>query len=177
MLWILEDVGGVLYTRKVIKLKNMSKPDQEKILWPWLEVVARCCIDYTGLGIGWGDDAQRKFGKYKIETVTFTPHVKEMLAYPLRGRMEDRKLYIPCDPEIRADLRAVTKETTTAGNIRFTAERTQDGHADRFWALALAVHAASTPTGPVEYETVSRRRFAASRDEMPTGAYMHRGAW
>jgi hypothetical protein len=44
---------------------------------------------------------------------------------------------------IRADLRSVTKQTTEAGNIRFTAERTPDGHADRFWALALAVHAAS----------------------------------
>ncbi len=163
VLWILEDVGGVLYTRKVIKLKNMSKPDQEKILWPWLEVVSRCCIDYTALGIGWGDDAQRKFGQYKIETVTFTPHVKEMLAYPLRGRMEDRKLYIPCDPEIRADLRAVTKETTAAGNIRFTAERNHDNHADRFWALALAVHAASAPIAVIEYESTGIRRITATR--------------
>jgi phage FluMu gp28-like protein len=37
----------------------------------------------------------------------------------------------------------VTKQTTAAGNIRFTAERTPDGHSDRFWSLALANHAAS----------------------------------
>jgi replicative DNA helicase Mcm len=33
------------------------------------------------------------------------------------------------------------------------------GNSDRFWALALAIHAASTPAGPVEYETVSKRAF------------------
>ncbi len=85
-----------------------------------------------------------RFGTYRIELVTFTSRVKEALAYPVRGAMEDRKVRIPYDPEIRADLRSVTKQTTAAGNIRFTAERTQDGHADRFWALALAIHAAGS---------------------------------
>lgn len=149
VLWVLELLGDVLYTRKVIELRNMSKPDQEKILWPWMALAERTCIDYTGLGIGWGDDAQANFGKYRVELVTFTPRVKEELAYPVRGRMEDKKLRIPYKPEIRADLRAVTKETTAAGNIRFTAERSENGHADRFWALGLAVHAAGNSAGPV----------------------------
>lgn len=148
VLWILELLGDVLYTRKVITLRNMSKPDQEKVLWPWLAQVERCCIDYTGLGIGWGDDAVKEFGQYRMELVTFSPRVKEELAYPVRGKMEDKKIRIPFDPEVRADLRAVTKETTVAGNIRFTAERSENGHADRFWALGLAVHAAGSNAGP-----------------------------
>lgn len=142
VLWVLEELGDVLYTRAVIALRNMSKPDQEKVIWPWLPVINRTCFDYTGLGIGWGDDAQQKFGTYKVELVNFTARVKEELAYPLRGKMEDRKIRIPFDQDVRADLRSVTKETTAASNIRFTAERSKDGHADRFWALALAVHAA-----------------------------------
>ena len=93
------------------------------------------------MGIGWGDDAQAKFGQYRVESLTFTGRVKEELAYPVRGAMEDKKLRIPYKPEIRADLRAVTKVTTAAGNIRFTAERSENGHADRFWALALGIHA------------------------------------
>lgn len=148
VLWVVEQLGDVLYTRHVEALQNMSKPDQEKILWPWIERCARTCIDYTGLGIGWGDDAQRRFGKYKVECVTFTPKVKEALAYPVRGKMEDKRLRIPQDPKIRADLRAVTKETTAAGNIRFTAERTPDGHSDRFWSLGLAIHAAGDGNAP-----------------------------
>lgn len=142
VIWVLERLGDVLYTRAVIRLRNMSKPDQEKILWPWLERARRSNLDYTGLGIGWGDDAQAKFGKYKVELVTFTQQVKEALAYPVRSRMEERRLRIPYMPAVRASLRSVTKQVTPAGNIRFMAERTADGHADDFWALALAIQAA-----------------------------------
>lgn len=150
VLWVLEKLGDVLYTRAIIELRNMPKPDQEKVIWPILQLIDRACFDNTGLGIGWTDDAQRAFGQYRIEGVTFTGATKEALAYPVRGAMEDKKLRIPYKPEIRADLRAVTKVTTSSGNIRFTAERSENGHADRFWALALAVHAAQTGNnGPI----------------------------
>ena len=170
VLWVLELLGDVLYTRLIITLKNMTKPDQEKILWPWLPLIERTCFDYTGLGIGWGDDAQKQFGAGKVELVTFTTKVKETLAFPVRGKMEDKKLRLPFDPHVRADLRAVTKETTAAGNIRFTAERSKDGHADRFWALALAIHAASTPGGPLEITAVGPRRETADLDDEYIGA-------
>ena len=78
---------------------------------------------------------------YRVERVTFTGPVKEELAYPVRAAFEDRSLRIPSDPFIRADLRAIRKEATLSGNIRFTADRGKNGHADRFWALALALHA------------------------------------
>jgi len=45
----------------------------------------------------------------------------------------------------------VKKVTTSAGNIRFDAERTNDGHADRFWSLALAVHAGGTAAAKPVY--------------------------
>ena len=156
VLWIVERLGDVFYTRHIEALQNMRKSEQEKIIWPWLRRCRRSAIDSTGLGIGWADDAQDEFGAYAVEAVNFSTNVKEALAYPVRGRMEDRRLRIPQSPKIRADLRSVTKQVTSAGNIRFTAERTPDGHADHFWALALAVHAASgidagrwTPMMPV----------------------------
>ena len=147
VLWVFELLGDVLYTRHVECLQNMTKAEQERVLWPWFARCQRVCIDATGLGIGWTDDAQARFGTYKIEGVTFTQQVKEKLAYPVRARMEDRRMRIPMDGKIRADLRAVTKQVTMAGNIRFTAERTPDGHSDRFWALALGIHAASGAEG------------------------------
>lgn len=157
VLWVLEQLGDVLYTRMVVELRKMSKPDQEDILWPIMANMDRTCLDYTGLGIGWGDDAQKKFGTNRVECVTFSAKVKEALAYPVRGKMEDRKLRIPYKPEIRADLRAVTKETTAVGNIRFTAERSENGHADRFWALALAVEAASGTVAEYAYHPVGKK--------------------
>lgn len=154
VLWIVEVLGDVVYTRHIETMKNMSKPNQEKILWPWLQKCVRTCIDATGLGIGWADDAQAKFGSYAVEAVTFTPKVKEALAYPVRSHMQERTLRIPYDREIRADLRSVTKQVTAAGNVRFTAERTPDGHADRFWALALAIEAAKGSHGEYAYQSV-----------------------
>lgn len=151
VLWVVEQLGDVLYTRHVERLQNMRKSEQEKILWPWLEQCDRTCIDATGLGIGWADDAQDQFGPHRVEAVTFTQRVKEALAYPVRGAMEDRTLRIPQDPQIRADLRQVTKQVTSTGQVRFTAERTPDGHADHFWALGLALHAAAQPSAPIEF--------------------------
>jgi phage FluMu gp28-like protein len=151
VLWVLERLGDGLYTRAVITLKAMAKPDQEAILWPWIGRLQRVSMDYTGLGIGWGDDAQRRFGAGRVELVTFTGPTKEALAYPVRGALEDRRLRIPYDPAIRADLRAVAKTVTPTGNLRFTAERSAAGHADRFWALALAIAAAAQPQAQYAY--------------------------
>ncbi len=158
VLWVVEQLGDVLYTRHIECMQNMRKSAQEAILWPWFERCDRVCIDQTGLGIGWVDDAQDKFGEHAIEGVSFTGPMKEALAYPLRGAFEDRTVRIPHDPKIRADLRQVTKTVTAAGNIRFTAERTPDGHADRFWALALAQHAATNPSAPIEFTSSGQPR-------------------
>jgi phage FluMu gp28-like protein len=82
--------------------------------------------------------------------VTFTGAVKEALAYPLKAALEDRTLRIPDDPAVFSDFRAIRKTTTAAGNIRFEGERTKDGHSDRFWGCALALHAKSgAPKGPM----------------------------
>ncbi|PZR89650.1 MAG: hypothetical protein DI537_20615 [Stutzerimonas stutzeri] len=167
VLWVVERLGDVLYTRHIEALQNMSKPDQEKVIWPWLERCVRTCIDATGLGIGWADDAQARFGEHAVEAVTFSAKVKEALAYPVRSKMEERTLRIPYEKMIRADLRSVTKQVTAAGNVRFTAERTPDGHADRFWALALAIEAANTPQMEYGYKAVPRSpsKFDARSDD------------
>lgn len=164
VLWVVEKLGDVLYTRHVETMEKMRKSAQEAILWPWFALCDRICIDCTGLGIGWTDDAQDKFGESRVEGVTFTGQVKEALAYAVKGAMEDRKMRIPEDPTIRADLRKVQKTTTAAGNIRFVAESDNAGHADRFWALALAQHAADGISGPVF--VASRPRHSELRQSL-----------
>lgn len=172
VLWVVEKLGDVLYTRHIETLQNMSKPDQEKVLWPWFERCVRICIDATGLGIGWADDAQKKFGAHVVEAVTFTAAVKEALAYPVRSKMEERRLRIPFDKHTRADLRSVTKQVSAAGNIRFTAERTVDGHADRFWAIALAIEAAGGPQMQYGYKAAPRTasKFETTSTDRDDGA-------
>ncbi|MCY3689868.1 MAG: terminase family protein [Gammaproteobacteria bacterium] len=175
-LWVLERLGDVFYTRHHQGLRNMRKSEQEAILWPWFAVCDRVCIDRTGLGIGWCDDAQDEFGERRVEGVQFTGAAKEAMAYALRGRMEDRRLRIPRDRAIRASLRKTRKTTTAAGNIRFDAESDSAGHADEFWALALAIEAGGAETGPFEYAATRSVRPTADLDGGEGAARRWRGA-
>jgi phage FluMu gp28-like protein len=152
VIWVLEKLGDVFYTQIVETMESETFEAQEGALYALLEDprVKRCCIDQTGMGRQFAERAQRRFGQYKVEGVNFTSTVKEELAYPVRSAFEAKRLRIPCDPKIRADLRAIKKEVTASGNVRFTADRGVNGHSDRFWALALALHAGARPpsTGP-----------------------------
>lgn len=149
-LWVGERNGAEMHVRRRIEMANTPFDEQERRLWELLELpnLRRACLDNTGIGRMLVERAQKRFGEYKVEPVTFTAPVKEELAYPLRSAFEDHAVRIPSDPFIRADLRAVKKETTAAGNIRFSADRGKGGHSDRFWALALLLHAAKLAGGP-----------------------------
>jgi len=49
---------------------------------------------------------------------------------------------------------------TGAGNFRLIAPRTEGSHADRFWAAALAIHAANCSGGRIESRNVRPLQFA-----------------
>jgi phage FluMu gp28-like protein len=156
VLWLAMKIGGVLFPVRIVEMYAVEFDRQEKELYGLLGLptLRRACIDETGIGKQFVERAQKKFGKYTVEAVTFTGAMKEALAYPVRMGFEDRSLRVPDDDTLTADLRAIKKETTAAGNIRFTADRGKNGHADRFWALALMVHAATGgPTGPTWAES------------------------
>jgi phage FluMu gp28-like protein len=160
VIWILELLGNVKYTRFIKEMEKTPFHIQEEILSNILKHrnLRRCCIDSTGLGMQLAETAQRKFGQYKVEPITFTNKVKEELAYNLRINFEDKTVYIPGEHEIREDLHSIRKITTTAGNIRFDVEKSEaSGHADRFWALALALQAAGCNAGPINITSRARR--------------------
>lgn len=164
VIWGLEKSGLAKYTRVLKVMERAKFSTQRDELFRILNhrTLRRCCIDATGLGMQLAEEAQDEFGKSRVEAINFTAAVKEELAYDLRTEFEDRSTLIPGAPEIREDLHAVRKTTTSAGNIRFDVAATEQitGHADRFWALALAIHAAKTRSvGPLEVRTRKRRRI------------------
>ena len=148
--------------RRLITLEDRKFSEQEEILYSFLALpnVRRCCIDASGLGMQLAERAAEKFGSYRVEGVKFSGPVKEELAYPFRAVFEERNIRIPSDPKLRADLRAIKKETTAAGNLRFSADRGENGHSDRFWAGALAVHAWGRGDAPCRFEPVGGNRKA-----------------
>jgi phage FluMu gp28-like protein len=144
VIWVVERVEDVCFTRRVVCLEKATFAQQEETLYGIMALpnLKRCCVDQTGIGRQFAERAAERFGRYKVEGITFTSGVKEDLAYSTRAAFEKKSVRIPGDKFIRADLRSLRKEATASGNIRFSGERTKNGHADRFWALALALHAA-----------------------------------
>ena len=141
VLAVVEKLGDVQWTRGLIEMRNMKFSDQENIL---SDIIPRClrgAVDSTGLG---SEMAERLAAKFpgKVEPVSFTAPRKQDMAVRMRRHFEERTLRVPEYGALRRDLNAVKRIVTSAGNIRFDAERTEQGHADRFWALALALHAA-----------------------------------
>jgi phage FluMu gp28-like protein len=158
---VTEKVGGVSFIRKRIDLKAMMFSTQESVLYPWIELCRRTCIDRTGLGMQFAERAGQRFGTSKVEGVNFSGPVKEDLAFPVRSAFEDRSIRIPFgDDALISDIRKIRKETTAAGNIRFVADSDEDGHADRFWSLALALHAGKSNSGPAHFESLPMKRHS-----------------
>lgn len=147
VVWVIEHIGDVFWTRVVGVLEKTPFPQQIEIIAHLMEQFrpVRTCVDYTGMGGPISEELGKRFGTAVVEGVTFGNLVKQDLATRTRRLFEDRRVRIPVDAKIRNDLHAVKKTVTVAGNIRFDAERTQDGHADRFWALALALLAGDNP--------------------------------
>lgn len=145
-------------TREVLCLKNTSTPEQFQILRPLLRLCHKVAFDYTGPGIGLGDQLVQEFGgglstsgpglprghAGKIELCQFTPAFKAELFPRLRAAFEQRSLRIPIHREIREDLHGIQRIVSLAGQISYRASSSADGHSDRATALALAWRAASS---------------------------------
>lgn len=112
----------------------------------------RVAVDATGLGTFPAKRLRKRYGR-RVEPVKFTANVKEDLATGLYDvlRTEDLKLprsYRPSGdsedyiPQLRDAIYKIRRTVTSAGNVRFDAQRTVKGHADEAWALMLALHAA-----------------------------------
>ena len=121
VIWLVESVNGVHFSRRIIELDRQTFDAQECVLYELLKLrmVRRCCIDRSGLGRQFAERAQKKFGPYRVEGVDFTQGSKEELAYPVRLAFEDRAVRVPFSNAIRSDLRGVRKLVTSSGNTRF----------------------------------------------------------
>ncbi|NPV70299.1 MAG: hypothetical protein HPY55_06595 [Firmicutes bacterium] len=144
VIWLDELVGDIFWTRAVVEMPKTRFRIQRDELYGFLRMprIIRACIDSTGIGAQLAEEAQEDFGRYRVECVEFSPAVKGDMAITMLRVFEDKRTRVPIDKQIRQDLHKVRKMTTSAGNVRYDSERDEDGHADRFWAKALTLHAA-----------------------------------
>ena len=137
---ILEKVAGRYYLRKQEVLRKLPFSEQFKIIDHLTAYARKVAIDETGIGMQLAEELAKKWGEFKVLRVYFTNKAKEELASRVKAVFEDKIISIPPDKDLIEDLHSVKKTLTPAGNVRYEGE-TQDSHADRFWSLALALHA------------------------------------
>lgn len=161
VIWVLEQVGDVLWTREIIERRRIKFAEQD---WLLDEVfrryrVLRDCMDQTGMGEKPVEDAQRRHGTSRVEGVLFTAANKLSMATIGKEAFEDRRVRIPEGrPLLRADLHSLKKESGPTGTPRFVVEdEGQSSHADRAWACFLALSAAKNPGVSIDYQSSGAR--------------------
>lgn len=148
VIWVVEAVGDVLWTREIIARRRISFAEQDALLANVFTRyrVVRCGMDQTGMGEKPVEDAKRRHGDSRIDGVLFTGANKQLLATAGKEAFEDKKIRIPQgDSDLRNDLHKLQKITSPTGSPRFIADSDSSGHADRAWACFLAVYASHAP--------------------------------
>lgn len=146
-----KDRDGVLWRQAVETKSRTQFEDLEELARDAFRTPFHCrklCVDATGLGAFPAEQLQKRFGRVRVEPVVFTTASKEALATTLYQAFADKRIrLLHDDRQLCEDLASIRRTVTAAGHVRYDAPHTKDGHADRAWALALAVHGCNMPGG------------------------------
>ena len=170
--WALELVGDVAWTREITALRGQTFKAQDFALDLLVQRYRprKVAMDQTGMGEKPVEDATDRYGTHVVEGVAFSAARQLDLATALKQRFEDRTIRIPRgDRALRADLHAVKKIAGPTGHPRLVVDEDGEaaggGHADRFWAAALAAGAAAGGVLPVGFESAGPRETATALDD------------
>jgi phage FluMu gp28-like protein len=126
-----------------IEMKNQEfdfQLDQFRKVMKSLPVV-RACIDQGGMGEPLCESLQKEFGQSQVEGIIFNTESKGILALNAKIGLEKREFLLQNDPKFHRQIHSIKRIPPTGGNFRYDSERDENGHADSFWAWALANHA------------------------------------
>jgi len=135
--------GRSLPYRLGISLDRVEYDAQYSVLRKVLDrlPVVNFWIDDTGLGSQFAEDAEKEWPSI-VEGQTFTNASKEMWAVETKLRFERAEVPIPMDRSLAYQIHSIKKMITSAKNVVFDTKKNEKHHADKFWALALAIFAA-----------------------------------
>ena len=166
VMWLLVRLGNTLWTRLIRRMEKALFRDQFAEACRLLDLykVRRCCIDATGIGAQLGEDLKLRYAS-RVEPIQSTHATQIDIGMPMLPAFQDKLIRIPDDQPTREALHKVRKVTTAANNVRLEAEHDEAGHADEFWALANALHAAAAKVSDFEPRIFRRGRRAAALRE------------
>lgn len=156
----------------ILELRNMPFQQQEQILFFVADRLPRFsfgALDARGNGQFLAERAMQKYGAYRIAQVMLSETWYRENMPPYKAAFEDRSLLLAKDADVIEDHRAfrVIKGIAKLPDTKTKGQDKKQRHGDSGIAGALAWFATRQDvTGPVEYKSVSKRRFADRR-----GAY------
>lgn len=129
--------------RLMITMDNCSFQSQEAVLKRLFSVlpVMGAEIDRNGLGMELAENIQSEF-PFKVRGVNFTNETKKLWATDMKMLFQKLQVPIPVDRDLAYQIHSIKKIVTASRNLVFDTERNEKHHADKFWALALAISAA-----------------------------------
>ena len=141
-----------------IELRNQPfKVQQDTILKAFKELpIFRGRMDATGIGKPVFEALHSQLGD-RLEGVVFTPEEKEIMAIDVKRGLEQHEFLLSNDKEFHRQIHSIKRTSTGGKYFRYDAERNEKGHADSFWAWALA-NAAVTKTDQKNDNFYAQRR-------------------
>jgi len=106
--------------------------------------VARLSIDKSGIGMNLAENLARDYPQVVPEA--FSNEAKERWATDFKILLQRRDVSLPRERELVSQIHSIKRRVLPSGKVSFDAERTARGHADRFWAIALACQKERGPT-------------------------------
>lgn len=107
--------------------------------------IHKILVDMTGVGEYIVED-MKNAGINQTEGIKFTQETKEQIATHLKQYMTEKRLKIPYDSDLIAELNIKRCELTKDGKTKFN--HPPNTHDDRFWSLALAAYATRKEPAP-----------------------------
>lgn len=126
--------------RIMLSLDRVRFDDQERCIKHLLKVlpISSLLIDQNGIGMQLAENLE---DATHAQGVTFTNLTKQMWATELKIQLERTRIPLPCDRELAYQIHSIKKMVTPAKNVVYDTDRNEEHHADKLWALALAVWA------------------------------------
>jgi len=152
----------------LVEMHNVPSRQQEQILWYMIGSFPKFrggAMDATGPGLTLAEYTADKYGRPLIEEITLNDAWYREHMVPFQDAFEEQTIDLPRDADIKNDLRALELIDGIIKLPRLTVSDTKNPkfmrHGDAAIALALGHYKSiNMGGGPVEYKTISKRRFA-----------------
>jgi phage FluMu gp28-like protein len=160
---VLEKIGQTKRVIAMLRMSGMRLPAQQVQLGIVCQLpkFRGALIDMTGLGLGLVEYAQEESWGRNVRGINFAEtepinaiiraegrkaekaRVTENMATALLQTFEDKaiEICVELDSDAIDDMRKPERITSPGGRVSIAAVRDEAGHADHFWAFALAIRA------------------------------------